>query len=69
MIPLICGVAGNVWLRFLVDTSVFKDSWAADIILESESQFQANNKEPISRTKFFFFFFGIVLVLLKLMKL
>ncbi|EEF39924.1 TATA box-binding protein-associated factor RNA polymerase I subunit B [Ricinus communis] len=43
--PLICGVAGNVWLRFLVATGVFKDNWADDVILESESQVQGEPED------------------------
>ncbi|GAB4857154.1 hypothetical protein Ancab_015064 [Ancistrocladus abbreviatus] len=36
--PLICGIAGSVWLRFVALTGVFNDSWADETMLESESQ-------------------------------
>lgn len=36
--PLICGLAGTVWLRFVAGTRVFDDAWVDDAIQESESQ-------------------------------
>lgn len=36
--PLIVGVASTVWLRFLLSTGVFKDSWANDVLIDSEMQ-------------------------------
>ncbi|KAF2291913.1 hypothetical protein GH714_036086 [Hevea brasiliensis] len=36
--PLICGVAGTVWLRYLAGTGVFKDAWADEVLLESETK-------------------------------
>jgi hypothetical protein len=36
--PLIVGVASTVWLRFLLTTGVFKDSWANDVLIDSEMQ-------------------------------
>ncbi|CAL1373853.1 unnamed protein product [Linum trigynum] len=34
--PLICGVASAVWLRFLVTTEVFQDTWADETLMKSE---------------------------------
>ncbi|PON76829.1 TATA box-binding protein-associated factor RNA polymerase I subunit B [Parasponia andersonii] len=36
--PLICGLAGTVWLRFVAATQVFDDAWVDEAINESESQ-------------------------------
>ncbi|KAJ3708138.1 hypothetical protein LUZ61_011843 [Rhynchospora tenuis] len=30
--PLICGMAGPIWLRYVVSTGVFHDGWAASVI-------------------------------------
>lgn len=38
--PLICGLAGTVWLRFVASTRVFDDDWADGIILYSEKSQQ-----------------------------
>ena len=38
--PLICGLAGSIWLRFVALSGVFGDSWADETIYESESQKQ-----------------------------
>ncbi|CAN1187836.1 TATA box-binding protein-associated factor RNA polymerase I subunit B [Linum perenne] len=36
--PLIVGVVSSVWLRFVAVSGVFRDEWANDTVLESESQ-------------------------------
>lgn len=36
--PLICGIAGPIWFRFLASTKIMADEWADETILESESQ-------------------------------
>ncbi|RVW25402.1 TATA box-binding protein-associated factor RNA polymerase I subunit B [Vitis vinifera] len=36
--PLICGVAGTIWLRFVATTRVFDDEWADKVIQDSEMQ-------------------------------
>ncbi|KDP41196.1 hypothetical protein JCGZ_15603 [Jatropha curcas] len=36
--PLICGIAGTVWLRYLYSTGVYEDGWADEVLLESETQ-------------------------------
>lgn len=35
--PLICGLAGTLWLRFVAGTRVFDDAWVDAAILESET--------------------------------
>uniref|UniRef100_A0A2P2Q3E9 Uncharacterized protein MANES_01G185700 n=1 Tax=Rhizophora mucronata TaxID=61149 RepID=A0A2P2Q3E9_RHIMU len=49
--PLICGVAATVWLRFLARTRVFKDSWADDVLLDSEAQKPGEPEEQLARPK------------------
>lgn len=34
--PLICGIVGSIWLRFLASTRVFDDGWADEAIHQSE---------------------------------
>ncbi|KAF7851690.1 hypothetical protein BT93_L3204 [Corymbia citriodora subsp. variegata] len=36
--PLICGIAGPIWLRFVASTPVFSDEWADETFHESEMQ-------------------------------
>ncbi|XP_050213695.1 TATA box-binding protein-associated factor RNA polymerase I subunit B-like [Mercurialis annua] len=36
--PLICGISGVIWLRFLSGTGVFKDNWADEVVIDSENQ-------------------------------
>ncbi|XP_074295868.1 TATA box-binding protein-associated factor RNA polymerase I subunit B-like isoform X2 [Silene latifolia] len=36
--PIICGIAGEVWLRFVASKRVFADAWPDDVIKDSESQ-------------------------------
>ncbi|OMO82437.1 hypothetical protein COLO4_23013 [Corchorus olitorius] len=36
--PLICGIVGPIWLRFVASTRIFDDSWADEAIHESEIQ-------------------------------
>ncbi|GMH09675.1 hypothetical protein Nepgr_011516 [Nepenthes gracilis] len=43
--PLICGIAGSVWLRFVASTQIFNDMWANETMLESESQGGKEYKE------------------------
>ncbi|GFZ00154.1 hypothetical protein Acr_13g0015530 [Actinidia rufa] len=42
--PLICGLAGSIWLRLVALSGVFGDSWADESIYESESQKQGTMK-------------------------
>lgn len=41
--PLICGLVGPIWLRFVSGTGVFDDDWADEVIHESEMQQEGNN--------------------------
>ncbi|XP_052186244.1 TATA box-binding protein-associated factor RNA polymerase I subunit B isoform X2 [Diospyros lotus] len=43
--PVICGLAGTIWLRFVASTRVFHDDWADEAIHESESQQQGQADE------------------------
>jgi hypothetical protein len=36
--PLICGLAGTLWMRFVAGTGVFDDDWADQTIQDSEIQ-------------------------------
>ena len=44
--PLICGVAGTIWLRFVATTRVFDDEWADKVIRDSEMQNPGNPVLP-----------------------
>lgn len=41
--PLICGLVGPIWLRFVSKTGVFDDDWADKAIHDSEMQNEGNN--------------------------
>lgn len=43
--PLICGLVGPIWLRFVSKTGVFDDDWADKEINDSEMQNEGNNIE------------------------
>jgi hypothetical protein len=43
--PLICGLVGPIWLRFVSKTGVFDDDWADNVIHDSEMQREGNNME------------------------
>ncbi|XWS23190.1 hypothetical protein CRYUN_Cryun29cG0099900 [Craigia yunnanensis] len=51
--PLICGIVGPIWLRFVASTSVFDDSWADEAIHQSEIQKsgEAEDLKPRARHK------------------
>ncbi|XP_054824791.1 TATA box-binding protein-associated factor RNA polymerase I subunit B [Prosopis cineraria] len=36
--PLICGIVGPIWLRYVSGTDVFDDGWADEVIHDSEMQ-------------------------------
>ncbi|PIA37901.1 hypothetical protein AQUCO_02900033v1 [Aquilegia coerulea] len=40
--PLICGLAGVIWMRFVAASRVFDENWADDTFLDSDVQFQGN---------------------------
>lgn len=42
--PLICGLAGTIWMRFLTRTGVFDDDWADQTIRNSEEDYLKKNK-------------------------
>ncbi|XP_044468323.1 TATA box-binding protein-associated factor RNA polymerase I subunit B isoform X2 [Mangifera indica] len=50
--PLICGVAGSIWLRFLASTGVLHEDWADKAINESESQKQGECEDFTPRAKY-----------------
>ncbi|KAG5145353.1 hypothetical protein JHK84_030896 [Glycine max] len=39
--PLICGLVGPIWLRFVSKTGIFGDDWADKVIHDSETQNEA----------------------------
>lgn len=41
--PLICGLVGPIWLRFVSGTGVFDEDWADEVIHESEMQQEGYN--------------------------
>ncbi|PNX84249.1 TATA box-binding protein associated factor RNA polymerase I subunit [Trifolium pratense] len=40
--PLICGLVGPIWLRFVSKTGVFDDDWADNVINDSEMKREGN---------------------------
>lgn len=48
--PVICGVAGNIWLRFVSSTGVLNEDWADKAINQSESQKQGIKLFPTMET-------------------
>ncbi|KAE8691926.1 putative transcription factor [Hibiscus syriacus] len=51
--PLICGIVGPIWLRFLASTGIFDDGWADEAIHQSEIQKsgEIENFKPYYRHK------------------
>lgn len=50
--PLICGVAGTIWLRFVATTRVFDDEWADKVIQDSEMQKPGESEDLKPRAKY-----------------
>ncbi|OMO79041.1 hypothetical protein CCACVL1_13940 [Corchorus capsularis] len=49
--PLICGIVGPIWLRFVASTRIFDDSWADEAIHESEIQKTGEAEDFIPHSK------------------
>lgn len=45
--PLICGLVGPIWLRFVSRTGVFDDDWPDKVIHNSEMQNEGKTKFPV----------------------
>lgn len=43
--PLIVGLAGPIWLRFLASTRIMADEWADQVVHDSEAQTQGEEEE------------------------
>ncbi|XP_028805071.1 LOW QUALITY PROTEIN: TATA box-binding protein-associated factor RNA polymerase I subunit B-like [Neltuma alba] len=50
--PLICGIVGPIWLRFVSGTAVFDDGWADEVIHESEMQKEEEPADHKPRAKY-----------------
>ncbi|ESW03751.1 hypothetical protein PHAVU_011G039300 [Phaseolus vulgaris] len=50
--PLICGLVGPIWLRFVSGTGVFDDDWADKVIHNSEMQKEDEPEEHKPRSKY-----------------
>lgn len=50
--PLICGISGPIWLRFVASTQVFSDEWADETFYQSEMQEVGEPKDFRPRAKF-----------------
>ncbi|KAF8040484.1 hypothetical protein BT93_B2649 [Corymbia citriodora subsp. variegata] len=50
--PLICGIAGPIWLRFVASTRVFSEEWADETFQESEMLTLEEPKDFRPRFKF-----------------
>ncbi|KAF5180326.1 Tata box-binding protein-associated factor rna polymerase i subunit b [Thalictrum thalictroides] len=49
--PLICGLAGVIWMRFVVASRVFDENWAANTLVDSEEQFQGFSQPRITESQ------------------
>lgn len=51
--PLVCGLAGTIWLRYVSGSRVFDDKWADDVYIDSENQKpgQCENFKPRAKYK------------------
>ncbi|CAM6012494.1 unnamed protein product [Sphagnum balticum] len=38
--PLVCGIAGPIWMRFVASTCVFEKGWANEVLLDKESKLE-----------------------------
>ncbi len=59
--PLVCGIAGPVWMRFVASTCVFEKGWANEVLLVAEARAlkprksrQSGIGERMSSEPFFF---------------
>ncbi|TKY67622.1 TATA box-binding protein-associated factor RNA polymerase I subunit B [Spatholobus suberectus] len=50
--PLICGLVGPIWLRFVSRTGVFDDDWADKVIHDSEMQKEDEPEDYKPRAKY-----------------
>ncbi|KAI3902433.1 hypothetical protein MKW92_045239 [Papaver armeniacum] len=50
--PLICGLAGALWLRFVAASKVFDENWASQICEDSEMQIEGEVKVRKPRSQF-----------------
>ncbi|GAB2262919.1 hypothetical protein Droror1_Dr00003916 [Drosera rotundifolia] len=48
--PLICGIAGSVWLRYIASTGVFDKKWGDDVMIDSEDQ--GKSKQKVGRPRY-----------------
>lgn len=45
--PLVCGILGPVWMKFVSSTCVYEDRWADEALLVAEAQHEKSDKEDI----------------------
>ncbi|CAK8576647.1 unnamed protein product [Lathyrus sativus] len=50
--PLVCGLVGPIWLRFVSKTGVFDEDWANKVIDDSEMQKEGEPEDYNSRGKY-----------------
>ncbi|KAL5055392.1 hypothetical protein RYX36_036074 [Vicia faba] len=50
--PLICGLVGPIWLRFVAKTGVFNEDWANKVLHDSEMQKEGDPEDYNSRGKY-----------------
>ncbi|KAL5078636.1 hypothetical protein RYX36_007057 [Vicia faba] len=51
--PLICGLVGPIWLRFVAKTGVFDEDWANKVLHDSEMQKEGDPEDYNSRGPLF----------------
>ncbi|XP_058729069.1 TATA box-binding protein-associated factor RNA polymerase I subunit B-like isoform X1 [Vicia villosa] len=50
--PLICGLVGPIWLRFIAKTGVFDEDWANKVLDDSETQKEGEPEDYNTRGKY-----------------
>jgi hypothetical protein len=45
--PLVCGILGPVWMKFVSSTCVYEKGWAEEALLVAEAQHEKSDKEDI----------------------
>ncbi|WOK98339.1 TATA box-binding protein-associated factor RNA polymerase I subunit B [Canna indica] len=49
--PMICGLAGTIWLRYLASSKVFDEDWGKKVIAESEAAAAQSKDQKLDKQK------------------
>ena len=59
--PLICGLAGTIWMRFVACSAVFDDDWADQTIQNSEMERTGESSVTSFKISFGYAFDGMII--------